>query len=134
MSNKMSKHEAEIFAIEMVPAAMAAAKAFGFEDDAMLRADHAIKTITGQSVLALLDCTTDSVPRNSIATYTPKELSERIDGGVSERTANKILQAFGLQYRDVNNNRWELTDKGKYYAEVLDTNKVQGGAPVKQIK
>jgi len=123
-------------ALKLSRLAMQAAKAFGFKGNmAALSADHAVRTIVGESPLALMG---HSAMRSEAQEQllTPSDIGERL--GIPVRAVNEKLTETGLQmtFRDSKNRLYyELTEPGQSLAEYLDTGKRHGdGTPVRQIK
>lgn len=111
--NDLKKNQVE--AINIVPAAVAAAKAFGFTDkDVFLYADIAVKAITGISPLVLLK---EGV-KNEEKFLTTANLGKRL--GISTVAMNSKLAQLGLQRRKWQGHLWSLTDKGKKYGVSFD--------------
>lgn len=111
------------------------AKAFGFKgNQAILSADKATTRLIGVSPIQLMGA--ELVSETKKALLTPTEIGKQIN--LSSRKVNEHLEKMGLQksYRGTHGElKWELTDKGKQFAEVFDTGKRHSdGVPVKQIK
>jgi prophage antirepressor-like protein len=111
------------------------AKIFGLSgNQALLSVDSALKKINSVSPIALLGIELIASAKEKLLTAT--EIGKQLD--LSAVKTNLLLEDKGFQksYIDTKNNKaWELTDKGKPFAELLDTGKKHGdGTPVQQIK
>lgn len=111
------------------------AKAFGFKgNQAALYADRATEKLINVSPLKLMSAELVSEAKDVL--LTPTEIGKRI--GLTARKVNEKLAEVGLQtnFRGTKDElRWELTDKGKQFAEILDVGKSHSdGTPVQQIK
>lgn len=116
-------------------AMLSMAKAFGLKgNQAILSADRATRMLEGQSPLTLLGVELISESKENLLTAT--DLGATLN--LSAVKPNQLLETSGFlkSYRDLKDKKqWELTDKGKPYAELLDTGKKHSnGAPVTQIK
>ena len=61
---------------------------------------------------------------------TPSELGKEL--GLSNQKVNRMLADKGLQKHV--GGKWTLTETGKEYGRLFDTNKTVGGVPVMQLK
>jgi len=130
-------------ALRIANAALDMAERWGFEgNQAKLSADRAVRKITGVSPLELM-CSKELISETQERTYTPSELGQMLDDKISGIAVNKLLKAQGLQIQEVLKRNdgstrkkwWELTEKGKDYAVLVDTGKKHSdGTPVQQIK
>lgn len=126
----------QVLALKLTRVAISAAKALGFKgNQAALSADHAVRTITGQSVLALMGHTAlEAEDQEPLLVVT--EIAERL--GWPPRSVNPKITESGLQteYRDHKNKLcYELAEKGHAFGVYVDTGKKhENGSPVRQIK
>ena len=114
-------------------AAIALAKMFGFTGNhALLSADRATNMFIGISPLKLLGAELIAESKDRI--LTPTELGKLI--GISAQKINVALCDAGLQAKSSDGlSVYDLTEKGKPFAELLDVGKKHSdGTPVKQIK
>jgi hypothetical protein len=109
------------------------AKACGLKDNqAILSADRAVKKITGESPLQLLDAIHLHAPVQQLV-FTPTQIGQQLEPSISAVKVNVLLADLGLQIKIGEN--WTPTQKGMDYAEVMDTGKKHSdGTMVKQIK
>lgn len=99
---------------------------------AVLSADTGTVALTGKSALKLIGLTHLLADKND-KTYTVTELGQLISPKVSARKFNLMLEAAGLQKRELD--QWVPCEKAKGLYEWLDTNKKYiNGSPVKQLK
>jgi len=111
-------------------AAIKLANLFGLSgNQALLSADKAITRRLGESPMAIMDiqmliC---EVPKD---TFTVTKLGESF--GIKARAFNLLLQTHGFQESILG--KWEATEKGKPYSEMVDVDKANGGTPVKQLR
>lgn len=125
-----------IESLKLVPAAMAAAKAFGFSDtQAALSADKAVKAITGVSALALMGHTA-LIPSMQDQLLTPSDMAERLGWKIREVNPRLILAGLQDEHRDHKDRLYyELTELGRGFGVYLDTGKSHSnGTPIRQIK
>ena len=113
------------------------AKMFGLEgNQALLKADKAVRKLHGTSPIALLEIELKT-PGNE-ALIIPSEMGRLLNPPISAKQLNKALAAMGLQeWREYKPKKfeWRLTDKGKHYGTYLDVGrKHSDGTPVLQIK
>jgi len=125
----------EATSFNLIPSAIAAAQAFGLEgNQAKLSADKAVKTITGCSVLALLEINLLAEDNEKI--LTPTEIGKAL--GFSAQVINVMLSENGYQIKHTSTggkSEWKLTEKGKEFGIYLDTGKAHSnGTPIQQIK
>lgn len=109
------------------------AKIFGLEgNQALLSASNAAKKMTGIDPIALLGV--ELVSDRKEKTFTPTEMGREPEfDNRSGQKMNALLALADLQ-KNINS-QWELTEKGKQFAEVVDTGRKHGsGVPVKQIR
>lgn len=127
-------HQLAAAALSLVPAAIAAAKAFGFsENHAILSADRFIKTATTISVLAYMG-DTKLIADHRGQTYIPTDLGQLMTPVQSARRVNQQLRFHGLQNQDAVGN-WFPTEKAAGLFEWIDTGKRHSdGSPVKQLR
>lgn len=122
-------------ALKLGPSAVRVAKAFGFkENQAYLSANKVIKNITGFNLLAVMEHPALEAPDQE-PLLTSTDIAIRL--GIGKREANPLLVDCVLQsaHRDHKNRLYyELTDEGKKYGVVMDTDKRSGGTPIRQIK
>jgi len=104
-------------------------------NQALLSANMAIKNIHGIDCMATLGITHLIEPTNT-QYFTPTILGKKL--GLSAVKFNKLLEEKGYQSstRDQKNKLiWTVTEKGKPFCQILDTNKKRSdGTPVQQIK
>ena len=99
---------------------------------AVLSADTGTMALTGKSALKLIGLTHLIADPNG-KVYTPTELGKLIKPTVSAIKFNLMLEAAGLQKRELD--QWVPCEKAKGLYEWLDTNKKYiNGSPVKQLK
>jgi len=142
-NTKTLKESSEERAVRLSLLALDMAERWGFEgNQAKLSADRAVRKITGVSPLELM-CSKELISETQERTYTPSELGQMLDDKISGIAVNKLLKAQGLQIQEVLKRNdgstrkkwWELTEKGKDYAVLVDTGKKHSdGTPVQQIK
>ena len=110
----------------------ALAELFGLSgNQALLSAAKATETLTGHNPIKLLGVELKADRKEK--TYTVTELGREFFDGMSAQKLNRRFEAAKLQNRVAG--QWELTEKGKGHAEILDTGKKRSnGTPVKQIK
>lgn len=113
------------------------AKLCEFEgNQALLKADKAVKKLHNISPLALLEVELKSPDNEALLIAT--EIGKRIDPPISAKNVNLILADMKLQERieyRAGKFEWRLTEKGKAYGSYLDTGKVHSnGTPIQQIK
>lgn len=113
------------------------AKLCEFEgNQALLKADKAVKKLHNISPLALLEVELKSPDNEALLIAT--EIGKRLNPPVSAKQVNLLLANMKLQekveYR-AGKFEWRLTDRGKAYGSYLDTGKVHSnGTPIQQIK
>lgn len=113
------------------------AKLCEFEgNQALLKADKAVKKLHNISPLALLEIELKSPDNEALLIAT--EIGKRLAPPVSAKQVNLLLANMKLQekveYR-AGKFEWRLTEKGKAYGSYLDTGKVHSnGTPIQQIK
>lgn len=113
------------------------AKLCEFEgNQALLKADKAVKKLHNISPLALLEIELKSPDNEALLIAT--EIGKRLNPPVSAKQVNLLLANMKLQekveYR-AGKFEWRLTEKGKAYGSYLDTGKVHSnGTPIQQIK
>jgi len=119
-------------ALRLTPAAMLAAKAYGFEgNQAILSADKAVKGITGVSTLLLMGV--ELKKEVQTLNLTPTEIGKQLNPPISAIATNKKLESLG--YQEKLGDSWSPTQKGKPYAIFLDTGKKHSdGTPITQLK
>jgi phage anti-repressor protein len=102
---------------------------------ALLSANIAVKNLHGIDCMATLGIT-GLIEETKTQYHTPTILGKQ--NGLSATKMNKAMEAAGLQTHDRDHkNRivWKVTEKGKAYCQVIDTNKKHSdGSPVQQIK
>ena len=113
------------------------AKLCEFEgNQALLKADKAVKKLHNISPLALLEVELKSPDNEALLIAT--EIGKRLAPPVSAKNVNLILADMKLQERieyRAGKFEWRLTEKGKAYGSYLDTGKVHSnGTPIQQIK
>jgi hypothetical protein len=111
-------------------AAIKLANLFGLSgNQALLSADKAITRRLGESPMAIMDIKmlTCDVPKQ---TFTVTQLGEPL--GIKARAFNLLLQTHGFQESVLG--KWEATEKGTPYSEMVDVDKANGGTPVKQLR
>jgi hypothetical protein len=111
-------------------AAIKLANLFGLSgNQALLSADKAITRRLGESPMAIMDIKmlTCDVPKQ---TFTVTQLGEPL--GIKARAFNLLLQTHGFQESVLG--KWEATEKGKPYSEMVDVDKANGRTPVKQLR
>ena len=108
------------------------AQIFGLSgNQALLSAAKATEALTGHNPVKLLGVELEADRKEK--TYTVTELGREFFDGMSAQKLNRRFEAAKLQNRVAG--QWELTEKGKGHAEILDTDKKRSnGTPVKQIK
>lgn len=116
-------------------AALMVAKLIGFKgNQAVMAANRAVVKVTGTNLLEVLDAELKAETKQILLTAT--DIGVKL--GMSAIKVNALLEVEGFMqsFRGADNKLiWQLTDKGKNYAEVLDTGKKRSdGTPVKQIK
>lgn len=113
------------------------AKLCEFEgNQALLKADKAVKKLHNISPLALLEVELKSPDNEALLIAT--EIGKRLNPPVSAKQVNLLLANMKLQekveYR-AGKFEWRLTEKGKAYGSYLDTGKTHSnGTPIQQIK
>jgi hypothetical protein len=119
---------------DWVAASMNVAKLWGFTgNQAIIFSDRSTREMTGISMLGLFGAT-KLVADERGRTYTPTDLGKMIDPPQSPAKMNLLLEASGLQSRDVNKN-WNPTSLAESLFEWVDTNKKHNdGTPVKQLR
>lgn len=111
-------------------AAIKLANLFGLTgNQALLSADKAITRRLGESPLAILDIKMLPCEKPK-QTFTVTQLGEPL--GIKPRAFNLLLQTHGFQEKVLD--KWEATEKGKSYSEMVDVDKANGGTPVKQLR
>lgn len=109
---------------------MSMAKAMGLKgNQAIMSADHATKNLTGESPMALLGVT-QLVATVQQKSFTPTQLGSEL--GISGQKVNKLLVELGLQEKTAA--EWTCTTKGEQYSELVDTQKLHNGTPIKQLR
>jgi predicted transcriptional regulator len=102
---------------------------------ALLAANNLVKNTHNADFLKRMEITHLASPTNT-QYMTPSELGSQVN--MTAQRLNKKLEELGLQKqaRTENNKlRWLVTEKGKGFCQLLDTNKRHSnGAPVLQIK
>ena len=119
---------------DWVAASMNVAKLWGFTgNQAIIFSDRSTREMTGISMLGLFGAT-KLVADERGRTYTPTDLGKMIDPPQSPAKMNLLLEACGLQSRDVNKN-WNPTSLAESLFEWVDTTKKhKDGTPVKQLR
>lgn len=109
------------------------AKLIGFEGNmALLAADNYCKSTLGCSVLAHMG-TTHLIADPKGQVYTPTELGKLLDPPVSAVKFNLMLEAAGLQQKELGS--WLPRDEAEGLFEWADTGKKHSlGTPVKQLR
>lgn len=132
-SQSINQTKLDIDRLALAREAYNTAKLFGFDGNmAVLSADNYVRNTTGVGVLANMGATHLIADPNGNV-YTPTELGKLIKPTVSAIKFNLMLEAAGLQKRELD--QWVPCDKAKGLYEWLDTNKKYvNGAPVKQMK
>lgn len=106
------------------------ARLIGFDrNQAAFAANAAAKRLTGADTLEIMNVTHLLAPVQD-ATMTPTDLGQHL--GCSAQTINKKLADMGFQERV--GKEWGLTEKGRAYGRLFDTNKSSGGVPITQLK
>lgn len=123
-------------ALQCVPPAVEAAKAFGFDgNQASLYANRFVLRETGVDVLAGMGAKALPAADNMLL-LSPSEIALKL--GLGRNQANPLLIACGLQtaHRDFKSRLYyELTEEGRRYGVVTDTDKTHSnGAPIQHIK
>lgn len=123
-------------AIELAPAAMRAAEAFGFKgNQAVLSSNRAIQCFTGVDLLEAFGAKTLPAPDNE-PLLTPSDIGAKLD--LTARVVNTTLIAAGLQTQERDHKDrpyYELTKLGEQYGVFLDVGKTNSfGTPVRQLK
>lgn len=113
------------------------AKMFGLEgNQALLKADKAVRKLHGTSPIALLEIELKT-PGNE-ALIIPSEMGRLLNPPISAKKLNRALAAMGLQEKREYKPKafeWRLTDKGKEFGTYLDVGRTHSdGTPVLQIK
>ena len=99
---------------------------------AAIGASNVIRRVAGVNLLELAG-TTHFIAEKQEKLFTPTQLGETFTPKISGKMMNATLAAAGFQTRL--GTEWVLTEKGKEYARVLDTNKRHSnGTMVQQIK
>lgn len=102
-------------------------------NQASLSADTGTRRLTGVSALALID-QTHLVGDARGRTYTPTELGKLLAEPLSAVKMNRLLEAKGLQVKNINGD-WLPTTAARDYCQWLDTHKAHhDGTPVKQLR
>lgn len=105
------------------------------KNQAIFSANHSLKQFYNVDYLSNLNITHLISPTQQ-QFITPTELGSQLD--LSAKTVNQKLESLGFQTATRNHkNRltWLVTDLGKQYAQLLDTNKKHSdGTPIMQIK
>jgi hypothetical protein len=117
-------------------ATMRVANLLGLEgNQAKLSTNIAVKKFHGIDCMATLGIT-GLIAEDKKQFFTPSVLGKKI--GLSAQKFNAALESAGMQepVRDHKNRlSWSVTDKGKPYCQVIDTNKKHtDGAPIQQVK
>ena len=112
---------------------VAMAKAMGLKgNQAILSADRAVKKLTGESPLILLEITHLSAPVQE-QVFTPTQIGNMLTPPLSPRAVNRLLIDKGLQVKVAG--QYCLTKKGEKLAELFDVGKRHSDSTaVKQIK
>lgn len=132
-SQSINQTKLDIDRLALAREAYNTAKLFGFDGNmAVLSADNYVRNTTGVGVLANMGATHLIADPNG-KVYTPTELGKLIKPTVSAIKFNLMLEAAGLQKRELD--QWVPCEKAKGLYEWLDTNKKYvNGSPVKQLK
>ena len=112
---------------------VAMAKAMGLKgNQAILSADRAVKKLTGESPLELLEITHLSAPVQE-QVFTPTQIGNMLTPPLSPRAVNRLLIDKGLQVKVAG--QYCVTKKGEKLGELFDVGKRHSdGTAVKQIK
>jgi hypothetical protein len=122
--------------VEEFKAGLELAHLVGLKDNqAVLSANIAVKKLHGIDCLGTLGVQ-GLIAEDKKQFFTPSVLGKKI--GLSAQKFNAALESAGMQepVRDHKNRlSWSVTDKGKAYCQVIDTNKKHtDGAPIQQVK
>lgn len=133
---KFQKRKTISSKIDDLKATIEMANIFGLKgNQALLSANSAIKKIHNFDCMATLGIT-HLIAEEQTQYFTPSVLGKPL--GMSAQKVNKALESLGLQaaVRDHRNKIiWEVTEAGKGYCQLLDTNKKRSnGTPVMQVK
>jgi prophage antirepressor-like protein/predicted transcriptional regulator len=116
-------------------AATRMASVFGLEGNmALLAANNAVRNLHNVDCLQVMG-TPQLESKSNVQYMTPSELGSRLN--MTAQKFNKELEKHGLQKQVRNGNKlnWLVTEKGKGFCQLLDTNKRHSnGAPVTQVK
>lgn len=112
------------------------AQIFGLKgNQALLSANTAVKNLHGIDCMATLGIT-GLISEDKKQYFTPTILGKKI--GLSAVKFNKAMEEAGLQTANRDHKKrliWQVTDAGKPYCELIDTNKRSSdGTPIQQIK
>lgn len=119
-------------ALKMVPLAMRAAKAFGFDQNAAaISVNQYVRAVTGQNLLESFGSTHLQAENQETQWFTPSELSAQAK--MPAKDLNLLLASAGFQKK--RGKKWELIDAGRPFARIFDVGKQQGtGVPIQQLK
>lgn len=122
-------------ALENLEAATRAAGAFGLTgNQALMAGNSAIRNYYDVDPAKLLGITHLYQPEQE-RVLTVTEVGMRLS--ISPANTNKLLEAHGYQTSERDHRGrsvWTLTEKGKQFGRLFDTEKVSGGTPVLQLK
>ena len=136
-SHSLNLNEDTVILAHQFEGAKKLAELFGLEgNQALLKADKAVKKLHNISPLALLEVELKSPDNEALLIAT--EIGKRLNPPLSAKNVNLILADMKLQERieyRAGKFEWRLTDRGKAYGSYLDTGKVHSnGTPIQQIK
>jgi hypothetical protein len=98
---------------------------------AAISANQAVRKVTGQNLLALMDQTHIVAENQESLYFTPTQIGAEMS--ISNRKVNELLAQRGLQSKQ--GEAWIVSDAGRQYSRIYDTGKKHGsGVPVQQIK